>query len=122
MDDLNNLERHGINQPTDIWSDGTTVWIVHGYYTNPGIFAFNLDTKLPDAAKDFRLTGDGGTLEGIPWAMWSDGTTAWVVVALSGGQYRIQAYDLETKARKSSEDFPDIGGSRSWEIGRPYGL
>ena len=87
--------------PTGIWSDGTTLWVSDR--ANDKVFAFDLATKLRDAAKNFN-TLDGESQ--YPFGLWSDGTTMWVA---DSGDFTIYAHSMATKARDAEKDFNSLG-------------
>ena len=70
----------------------TTLWVadLHGHK----LYAYTLATRSRASAKDIALE------EISPRALWSDGTTVWVVD--SGSVY---AYTLETRSRDMTKDF-----------------
>ena len=104
--EFNTLSAAGNNRPRDIWSDGTTMWVVHlphyptGDTSSPKLFAYNMSTKQRDSAKDFNTLDAAGNDN--PRGLWSDGSTMWVVDQFDEKLY---AYDMDTKARVSNEDF-----------------
>ena len=73
--------------PRDLWSDGTTVWVVD----HPrNVYAYTLETGSRDMTNDF-----GSKLHPAnraPRGLWSDGTTAWVV---DPSDVRLYAYTLD---------------------------
>ena len=94
--DFNKIDVH--SDPTGIWSDGVTSWLVDGQ--NDGILAYSLATKtrLTDTDQDFTLDQNNTT----PYGIWSDGTTMWVVDINSP---TIFAYNFATKMRDVGKDF-----------------
>ncbi len=89
----------GNRNPTGIWSNGTTMWVVDG--ADEKIYAYNLRSRAHDPDKDFNKLDVGND---YPTGIWSDGTTMWV--ADSDMSYsRIYAYNLRTKARDPDKDF-----------------
>ena len=85
--DFNTLEAAGNENPSGIWSDGTTLWVAD--ITDNKIYAYNLATKARDAAKDFNALEAAGN--DVPTTLWSDGTTLWVADFVDD---RIYAYGI----------------------------
>ena len=104
--------------PSEIWSDGTTMWVSYprsrsvGTFPNdPKIHAYNLAMKERDPSKDFDTLV---TAENIyPGGIWSDGTTMWVAdsglnaVGLPVNP-KLYAYNLAMKEREPSKDFDTL--------------
>ena len=88
---------YGNKNPTGIWSDGTTMWVVD---RNAKIYAYNLRTRARDSGRDFNTLKDAGNES--PAGIWSDGTTMWVVDHADGGIY---AYNMRSKAHDPDKDF-----------------
>ena len=86
------------------WSDGTTVWLTNAFDNNNNLYAYNLETKARDEAKDFNISeaAHGFLRNEFLTGIWSDGTTMWVSVYERSNLY---AYNLETKARDPGKDF-----------------
>ena len=99
--DFNTLSAAGNSQPEGMWSDGTTMWVANDFSRT--LFAYNLETKARDSAKDFT-----SLLSTRPQDMWSDGTTMWISDFITS---RIDAYNLATKARDSSKDFTTLAAA-----------
>ena len=103
---FNTLSAAGNTRPRGIWSDGTTMWVVHrphypsGDTSSAKLFAYNMATKARDSAKDFNTLDEAGNDD--PRGLWSDGSIMWVV---DQADEKIYAYDMATKARKPGEDF-----------------
>ena len=101
-DDFDTLAAAGNNDPMDIWSDGTTMWVLD--IEDKKIYAYNMATKARDSAKDFNtLTSIPAETLG-PYGIWSDGTTMWVA-SWRANDEKIYAYSMSTKARDSAKDF-----------------
>ena len=104
--EFNTLSAAGNTRPRGIWSDGTTMWVVHrphypsGDTSSAKLFAYNMATKARDSAKDFNTLDEAGNDD--PRGLWSDGSIMWVV---DQADEKIYAYDMATKARKPGEDF-----------------
>ncbi len=86
----------GNHDPTDIWSDGTTMWIAD--YEDDKLYAYNLETKARDAGKDLTLAAGNDQPTGI----WSDGTTMWVADTTEDD--KVYAYKMADKSRDSTKD------------------
>ena len=90
--------------PYDIWSDGTTMWVLDRRYN--AILAYNMSTKARDSSKDFNtLTA---ALNTNAYGLWSDGTTMWVT---DNFYNKLYAYNLSTKARDSGKDFNTLSAA-----------
>ena len=85
--------------PGDIWSDGTTLWVLDE--TDKKLYAYELSSGT-------RQDGSGGTTDrefslhsanGVPGGIWGDGTTLWVTD--SG---KIYAYALSDGKRQDGTD------------------
>ena len=95
--DLDELDPENEN-PTGIWSDGQTIWVLENSTTGPDrVFAYDLLTgdRLDDA--EFELDGRNRFSHGI----WSDGEVLWIA---DSGQDKLFAYRLEDGARLSEQD------------------
>ncbi len=78
------------------------------------IYAYNLNTKARDSAKDFNTLA-GSSLK-RPYGLWSDGTTMWVADYF---EEKIFAYSMSTKARDESKDFNTLTAAGNRE---PFGI
>ena len=96
--DFNTLSAAGNDILAGIWSDGTTMWVTD--LADDKLYAYNLATKMRDAAKDFNTLSAAGNDE--PTGIWSDGTTMWVG---DPNDAKLYAYNLATKARDAAKDF-----------------
>ena len=105
-EDFDTLDAADNENPTGIWSDGTTMWVADD--SDGKLYAYGLDTKARDSSKDFDTLDAAGN--GSPTGIWSDGTTMWVA---DDSDDEIYAYNVSTKARDSSKDFdtPDAAGN-----------
>ena len=103
IDDLDGLPAAMNNDPTGIWSDGTTIWIADEVQSK--IYAYRTSDTSRDASQDFDTlrAADNMTPNGI----WSDGTTMWIV---DRANKTLHAYDLTTKVRDSSKEFNTLDG------------
>ncbi|MGI9256414.1 MAG: fibronectin type III domain-containing protein [Salinispira sp.] len=81
----------------DMWSDGTTLWILHDIYDSMSgsnvylssrISAYDITTGRFDEAKTFELTAIENN---DSYGIWSDGTTMWISNYTDDKLY---AYDL----------------------------
>ena len=94
----------------DIWSDGTTMWIL----SPPSIYAYRMSDMTPDITKDFNTLLPGGNF--FPRGIWSDGETMWVSGSvLGGGDYeatsKLFAYRMSDQTRDASKDFNTLLGA-----------
>ncbi len=71
--DLDTLKAAGNNNPSGLWSDGTTIWVADA--NDDKLYAYNLATKQRDPAEDFDILSVAGN--NSPRDLWSDGTTMW---------------------------------------------
>ena len=95
--DFHNLGSREDIEPTGIWSDGETMWLVD--QEGDKVHAYNMTTKVRDPDKDFDTLSDAGNIHAD--GIWSDGETMWVG-DLNG---RVFAYDMTTKARDTTQEF-----------------
>ena len=98
--DFNTLAQAGNEEPYDLWSDGTTMWVVDLGDTH--IYAYNLSNKEYMNNKNIALT----SANTFPAGIWSNGTIIWVS-SLAGR--KIFAYNLNTGTYESSFDSPLLG-------------
>ncbi len=90
--------------PDDLWSDGTTLWVLG---TDHGIYALDLDTltRRPDdditAPRTNQISG-----------LWSDGETMWLAND-RGRDWNVVAVDVDTGNRVPDRDF-----ALAWNQGR----
>ena len=84
--------------PTGIWSDGDTIWVLDD--TADSIFAYDFDTKARTPNQDFTTLDAGRLLD-----IWSDGTTMWVLDSNTAANDVITAYNMGNKARNTAKDF-----------------
>ncbi|WP_419553035.1 cadherin-like beta sandwich domain-containing protein [Candidatus Poriferisodalis sp.] len=90
----------GGTDPTGIWSDGTTMWVVDD--GEDKIFAYDLATGDRKSDSDIDTLDDAGNNR--PGGLWSDGTTMWVSDGWNE-MISIFAYDLATGTRQGTDDF-----------------
>ena len=105
--DFNTLDAAGNDNPRGLWSDGSTMWVVDR--SDEKIYAYDMATKARVSSKEFNglyRSDDEDVPKAEPFGIWSDGETMWVV---DDGDTKIYAYDMDTKARKSSQDFQGLG-------------
>ena len=95
--DLDELDPENEN-PTGIWSDGQTIWVLENSTTGPDrVFTYDLLTgdRLQDA--EFEL----GSRNRFSHGIWSDGETVmWIA---DSGQDKLFAYRLEDGERLSEQ-------------------
>ena len=87
--DINTLNNANNNSPTDLWSNGTILWVSDRGNSSGGlsrIYAYTLSNGTRNAGKDI----DQGRAV-TPRGMWSNGTTLWI----NDNSFRILAYQLE---------------------------
>ena len=98
--------------PVDMWSDGTTLWVVENDGDTGALRAYTLATGTPLPSQDFEnLTAAGNT---NPFGVWSDGTTMWVADSTDTHLY---AYDRVTKLRQVGKELSLSGfGWNNFEI------
>ncbi len=105
--DFNTLEAAGNSSPVGIWSDGTTMWVLEGWFNDTSgrtkIYAYDMATKERVPTKDFNTLQAAGNDR--PTGIWSDGTTMWVADDDERGTDKIYAYDMATKERVPTKDF-----------------
>ena len=83
-------------QPTGVWSDGTTIWILDNAATGADrAFAYNMESGDRLSEADLALDRRNRFSHGI----WSDGEVVWIA---DSGQDRLFAYYLETGERLES--------------------
>ena len=91
------------NDPSGIWSNGTTIWVAD--FTDGKLYAYTLASQSRDASKDFStLDADNGA----PQDIWSNGTTMWV---LDNSDNKIYAYRMSDRSRDASQDFDDLSAN-----------
>ena len=103
-----------VRNPTDIWSDGTTMWVMDKANDVSKIYAYGLATRSRNSSEDFNTLVSAGNvfLTGI----WADDTTMWVGDDLAD---RIYAYSLSTKARNTNKEFNTLNDAGN---DRPSGI
>ena len=99
VDDFDTLAGPGITNITDIWSDGTTMWV--GDTIDDKVYAFTSATKARDSSEDFNNLTGVTNVGGI----WSDGATMWMLDTVGDD---INAFNLSTKARDGGKDFTTL--------------
>ena len=85
------------NDPTGIWSDGTTMWVSD--YGDSTVYAYNLATKARDSAKDIT-TSSNISIENY---MTASGDTMWLSDISSGS--KLYGHSIANKNADSSKDF-----------------
>ena len=95
--DIHGLVADGITQPTGIWSDNTTMWVVD--YRDFKLYAYTLATGARNEDKEFDLDPANDT----PHGLWSDGTTIWVGNR-STANLKLFAYTLEDATATTGTD------------------
>ena len=86
--DINTLNNANNNSPTDLWSDGTTIWVSDRGNSSgrlARIYAYTLSSGTRNASKDINNLSIG------PRGLWSNGTTLW----MNNNNRSILAFQLE---------------------------
>ena len=95
--DIESLDRDN-DLPTDIWSNGVTLWVLQNSATGAdSVFAYDLETGERLADQDFELERRNRFSHGL----WSDGETIWVA---DSGQDQLFAYNLASGERLEARD------------------
>ena len=89
----------GNDNPTGIWSDGTTMWVMQ--YQGSKVFAYNLSNSSRDSAKDITVSSNI-TLGNY---MTADGTTMWISDNGTLTTTMLYAHSIANRNADSSEDF-----------------
>ncbi len=108
--DFDALDAVGNDEPTGLWSNGTTMWVaddadrwVDGLENNDRIYAYGLATMARDSSKDFNRLNAAENDD--PEGIWSDGTTMWVA---DQSDEKLYAYDMTTRERVEARDFDTL--------------
>ena len=101
--------------PTDIWSDGETMWFLAGPSGSQvgaaaNLYAFDIRTKNRITERDITISANDGLRE--PQSIWANGTTMWVADAARYGK-EILAYDIDSRARDQAQDLRNVQFSES---------
>ena len=101
--------------PTDIWSDGETMWFLAGPSGSQvgaaaNLYAFDIRTKNRITERDITISVSDGLR--APQSIWANGTTMWVVDAGRYGK-EILAYDIDSRARDQAQDLHNVQFSES---------
>ena len=89
----------GNGNPTDIWSDGGTLWVLENAASGAdAVYAYDLQSSERREQAEFELDRGNRFAHGI----WSDSETVWVA---DSGQDQLFAYDLETGERRETAEF-----------------
>ena len=99
-------------KPTDLWSDGSKVWVITDWDTGQ-VRVYSLADGGLQSDLGFTLTGTV-----FPAALWSDGQTLWAADYSAG---RVLAYRLSDGSRMSGQDFDQAVMSAAGNS-RPSGL
>ena len=110
--DFSTLSGGFTSQLNGIWSDGETMWVAADLGVNKTgadkIYAYDLETKARDAAKDFDGLSGAGNVE--PTGIWSDGTTMWVAnferTAFNSAGERVRYFSSKIYAYNMSDYVP----------------
>ena len=109
--EFDTLSAAGNDAPTDIWSDGTTMWVADD--DDDKIYAYTMSTKARDSDKDFNTLAAADNED--PTGIWSDGTK--MLVADSEDD-KLYAYVLSTSQRIPKFDFDALTADNA----APYGF
>ncbi len=99
----------GNSNPGDIWSNGTTMWVIDS--GDRIIYAYNMITKENDATKIIPASGTFLALT----AIWSNGTTMWVGQVTS--TLPIEAYDINDGTATDGSFTAEHNPWRIWSDG-----
>ena len=98
----------GDDNPQDLWSDGTTLWMSDT--SADKIFAYSMETGERETGNDFDALSATGNND--PTGIWSDETTMWVADVVD---QKIYAYSMDSKEWDADNDFDtllDAGNER----------
>ena len=106
----------GHDEPTGMWSDGTTLWLAHnGDGADDAVYAYDLEGGERVEDREFALDDANRAPRGV----WSDGETPFWIS--DSGQDKLFAHDLETGERLPDSDLqlhPDNDDARGiWSDG-----
>ena len=104
VNDFTFLQQATNNNPSAIWSDGTTMWVADG--TQGKVYAYRMSNQQRDMGKEFTTLTAAGN--GLPTGLWSDGTTMWVSDVSDGKLY---AYRMSDRQRDESKDIETLGAA-----------
>ena len=100
------------NQIKDMWSDGSTLWVADGLHNTIAAFSITAGDTFGDRLPSKDISVDEidrsslGSAYALPWGLWSDGTTLYV---LHGGlldeNAEVRGYALSDGSRDTSKDF-----------------
>ena len=99
VDDFDTLIAANHYAPRGIWSNGTTMWVVHSGSDRINAYTLSTKARLSGTGDDFTTLAAAGN--GSPGDIWSDGATMWV---LDWSADKIYAYNAATKAHDSDKD------------------
>ena len=112
--DFNTLDAAGNDNPTGLWSDGSTMWVVD--HSDEKVYAYDMDTKARFPSEDFNnlyrinIDGEADEQDAKPFGILSDGDIMWVLDN-DGDDLSIYAYDMDTKAHVPNEDFRSLAAA-----------
>ena len=102
--DFNGLTDAENDDPSGIWSNGTTMWVAD--VRGEKIYAYDLASKARVTGEDFDTLYAADNYN--PRGLWSDGSTMWVV---DYSDEKIYAYDMTSKARVADKDFNTLSAA-----------
>ena len=91
--------------PGDLFSDGTTMWVMESRPEQAQFFAYDLLTGAYDPANNFAVwdpIGSTATMEAR--AVWFDGRTLFLAWSDSFAGFQVVAYDMQTRTRVPARD------------------
>ncbi len=116
-EDITTISDSSNNDPTGIWSDGTTMWVADD--VDDKLYAYKMSDLSRDSSKDFNTLSAAGNNN--PRGIWADGTTMWVMDA---DDYRIYAYKMSDKSTDTGKEFDlqlaeptNVGPTGIWSDG-----
>ena len=99
LHDLRNLGPGGNTRPTQLWSNGNTLWVADN--DDSVIYAYDFITRERQLDKDISLLLDSEDRVLSAAGLWSDGENIWI---LDWHTLRVVAFDLETQQRQPEKD------------------
>ena len=85
--DFDSLSAAGNDDPRDLWSDGTTMWVSD--VVDGKLYAYTMATRTRDSSKDLELHADNES----PFGIWADDDQMWV---LDTEKHHIYVYSMAT--------------------------
>ncbi len=104
--DFTKLGGKGNVRPTQLWSNGSTLWVADNQ--NPLVFAYDLATRERTPDQDLSVTLNTGNRILNPAGIWGNENTIWVV---DWHTVRVVAFDLQTQERRENLDLVNLADS-----------